>query len=327
MRKFIVAGFLILAGLGCGKADDAMDAAIESGKKIDEATRLAKFKAGLDLLTSTELTKDLNLPLAMLAGADLVAKNGREDEIVPLAYSWYQALIEAQTDEDHQRKVPVPAVRTCVTDLSTNKQTCTEEVPPRPSVKKCVTDQTTNTQTCTEEVIKKTKNEYTQDYVEEFNLRKKKYLQWVRTVAAMLPHRMVNEIVLKEIQKGGEFETFAYSLLAARARFINDILIRDDLLEKRKLRNLDTIEKAYNYCSDLKYLMDLPFADRLEMPVTGFIKADGNIDKDRNFVESLPSKEIMQTVELVKERAEKELESKWQNDSRAQVVKIKIKSL
>jgi hypothetical protein len=177
------------------------------------------------------------------------------------------------------------------------------------------------------ETKKGANGKYPKDYMDDFNHFKAIRVAAIRVVASLTPQDKVQKLIEEQINSGGRYENTTYMYLMARARYLHDILIRLDLLETEKMSNLGIIEEAYIRAANLKFILGLPFRDKLVMDMRGFINEDGNRDPELAVMDKVDPAEFLGTIADVKRKANQELDAKWKSNPRYPTIKAKIDSL
>ncbi len=108
---------------------------------------------------------------------------------------------------------------------------------------------------------------YLPAYVAEFNRRKQVQLVALQAIAAQIPQDTI-ELLIKEqiLGGGGRFSDTTYSVLMLRAMFINSFYL-DAGVFSVKLDNLGKLRDAFRYTSELQFITQLPFADKIKLEV------------------------------------------------------------
>lgn len=97
----------------------------------------------------------------------------------------------------------------------------------------------------------------------------------IQIVATYLPDETVLEIVDKQIVKAGRFRETALQMLMLRADFYDKVMLKASLTSD-KLYTVGQVETAIEYNSKIDYICKLPFADLVQVKITGFMDSKTN---------------------------------------------------
>lgn len=98
-------------------------------------------------------------------------------------------------------------------------------------------------------------------------------LSAIAAVCAFLPESTVNEIV-DRIRNSQEYSTTMLSMLAMRAHFINNVLMKEKY-GSVKLTDIGTVEQAIYYNKQVENILRLEFASLIQVKTVGFSLLEG----------------------------------------------------
>ncbi|NBX83929.1 hypothetical protein EBQ90_12740 [bacterium] len=90
-------------------------------------------------------------------------------------------------------------------------------------------------------------------------------------IASFVPHEKLETIIEEQIYRGGRYEDTAYVLLLTRYTYLRDFFFVS-VVDKSERVNLDSVRKAAEYFTEIKYIAQLPFVDRIKLHVPQFIQ-------------------------------------------------------
>ncbi|NBV49960.1 hypothetical protein EBR03_01525 [bacterium] len=89
-------------------------------------------------------------------------------------------------------------------------------------------------------------------------------------IASFVPHEKLETIIEEQIYRGGRYEDTAYVLLLTRYTYLRDFFFVS-VVDKSERVNLDSVRKAAEYFTEIKYIAQLSFVDRIKLHVPQFI--------------------------------------------------------
>lgn len=98
-------------------------------------------------------------------------------------------------------------------------------------------------------------------------------------IAAFTPHEKLVHIIYEQITRGGRYEDSAYVILLTRYTYLRDFFFAS-IVEKSERVNLDSVRKAAEYFTEIKYIAQLPFVDRIKLHVPQFIPVTDDTNPD-----------------------------------------------
>lgn len=131
----------------------------------------------------------------------------------------------------------------------------------------------------------------------------------------------VEEVIEREINRGGRYEATAYAALMARAMFLTDLLI-EPLLDE-KITNIGKVKELVTRIALLDDLAKLPFAAKIALKTKRMLNPVNNIDVTLDLAgEKSPIFFWKKAAKAV----ERQLDPRYQNDESLPALKQKIES-
>jgi len=96
-------------------------------------------------------------------------------------------------------------------------------------------------------------------------------------IASFIPDEKLEEIIEEQIIRGGRYEDTAYVILLTRYLYLRDFFLAS-IVDKSERVNLDSVRKAAAYFSDIKYIAQLSFVDRIKLHVAQFVPVTNGPD-------------------------------------------------
>jgi hypothetical protein len=106
----------------------------------------------------------------------------------------------------------------------------------------------------------------------------------LKAIAAQVPQAMVEQVIAEQIEGGGgRYEDAALAMLMLRAQFLQDFYISEGVFEG-DVDNIGKLETAFQYVSNLEFIVDLPFASKIQFQSQGMLapETDYNYQLDPN---------------------------------------------
>lgn len=98
-------------------------------------------------------------------------------------------------------------------------------------------------------------------------------------ISAFIPHEKLVEIIDQQILRGGRYEDTAYVVLLTRYTYLRDFFFAS-IVEKSERVNMDSVRKTAEYFTEIKYIAQLPFVDRVKLHVPQFIPVTDETNPD-----------------------------------------------
>ncbi len=133
-------------------------------------------------------------------------------------------------------------------------------------------------------------NSFSPDYLREFNHQKHVKVTALLSIAAQVPQAVVQQMIDEQVHSGGgRYEDIAYAFLAARGAFLVDFYLTEGVLSSSQpVNNVGKLRKAFEYLSNLEFLAQQPFADKMLLTTTGIIETPD----DENYVIGVDPDEV-----------------------------------
>lgn len=108
-------------------------------------------------------------------------------------------------------------------------------------------------------------------------------------ISAFLPHDKFVKILEAQVGRG-RFEDTAYVIALTRYTYLRDFFFTS-VVEKSERVNLDSVRKAVEYFSEIKYIAQLPYLDRVRLYVPQFVLVP-SIDGSNNGQDTLEDLDV-----------------------------------
>jgi hypothetical protein len=269
----VLSVFSIVSVVGCGAANEAIDATksmpgymqnmtnITKAMKTDtlEKMRLQQLGLCIDKMEDSKNTVYLSpAPFDMFVGAKCAADVITAEELIEFAFLGFTAIDKQSPDKSAKVKDPVTGNLVWPPDLIAS--------------------------------------------VDHGKLAK---LAEIELIAAYAPENVINDIIEKQIIERGPYEPSAYPFLMARVIALQSYLIQESILNN-PLVNVNQLELAVTRTEYLKHIADLPFTAKLKISTYNMLnRADNvNVSFDPNIIKDLKEKlRRIATTELATDSA------------------------
>ncbi len=108
-------------------------------------------------------------------------------------------------------------------------------------------------------------------------------------ISAFLPHQKFAEILDNQVGRG-RYEDTAYVIALTRYTYLRDFFFAS-VVERSERVNMDSVRKAVEYFSEIKYIAKLPYVDRLRLYVPQFVLVP-SVDGSNNGQDTLEDLDI-----------------------------------
>jgi len=302
---YLSLGVLMTGLLSC-KATKTLDmpAKMDNMNKEMQKTTSAIHDQTL-LLALQEMEKDENFrdkniqyfarPLDLLPGAEVFADEVTAEEMAKLSYLYLKIAYETVPNED--LKMPPTLTKT---GLELNPGDMVQSSTPSNSINLSL-------------------NNYPLDYARRFDFEKYKKISVVQTIAGFLPQKIVEQMIKEQIEgDGGIYEEGVRGMLYLRAKFVEEILLKDRILSKG-IRNMTMLTEALKNVEEIEFIYNHKFKDYFRFKVDNMINTDYN---QEFYFDSNPVPLLYDTLLT---NIEFNLRAEFKNDKRTKAIKNKVK--
>ncbi len=98
-------------------------------------------------------------------------------------------------------------------------------------------------------------------------------------ISSFIPHDKLVQIMDAQIHRGGRYEDTAYVILLTRYTYLRDFFLAS-VVEKSERVNLDSVRKAAEYFTEIKFIAQLSYVDRIKLHIPQFVPVINDLNPD-----------------------------------------------
>lgn len=122
-----------------------------------------------------------------------------------------------------------------------------------------------------------------------------------QAISGFIPQATLEVLVAEAIYKEHRYQKTTYNILMMRYQFLRDVMLNGSVLSE-SIEDVGTLEKAYEYVSQMDWIARRPFVNNVNVKVYGFLPPYGEVYEELNVV--LAKESLLSLYEVILSRAD-----------------------
>lgn len=162
----------------------------------------------------------------------------------------------------------------------------------------------------------------TKEQKDKYDLDKFIKLSGLQLIAAFVPDTVINEMIKKQIDDGGNYIESAYALITLRGIFIKDVMLDQLVSASRKLVTPAQYETALGYLETLSSIANYTFIKNLSIKIYGMYDTD-NIGLNQTIQLDMNVDSLKKYYKTLSDKIETDLDIRYKTNNTKQIDVIK----